>query len=330
MSRPFAVVLAALVLPLPATAQQRHPAEEQGIKSLESKIKTEMMLVNKTKQPVKVFWIDYKGKRKLDATLKPGEAHTVTTYLTHPWLVTDAKENAWAIFLPDAQPRTVDIVVPPKITPTSAYEKRTMHGFTVMIHPEVLRHEADAAEALKEMDKQLANIARVVPDGPLGHIRKVTVWLEWNTPGASAAQFHAPGAETMLRLKGLNPDKAGGVDVNHLRHFVKWSRIDQPWMILHEMAHAYHFRVLGEQHGGIRAAYKQAVERKLYVSVLGPNGKKEEAYALKNANEYFAELSEAYFGRNDFYPFTRAELEKHDPIGYQVMRDVWGEPVERR
>src|SRR5262249_54911515 len=258
MSRPLALLLAALVVCIPAAAQQRHSAEEQGIKSLESKIKTELTLVNKTKQTVKVFWIDYKGKRKLDATLKPEETHNVTTYLTHPWLVTDAKENAWAIYLPDAQWRTVDIVVPPKVTPTSAYEKRTMHGFTVMIHPEVLRHEADAAEAVKEMDKQLAYIAGVVPDGPLGHIRKVTVWLEWDTPGTSAARFHLPGSEAMLRLRALNPDKAGGVDVNHLRHFAAWSRIDQPCIILHEMAHAYHFRVLGEQHGGIRAAYKQA------------------------------------------------------------------------
>src|SRR5262245_61493223 len=131
MSRPVAVLLAAFILHMPADAQQRHPAEEQGIKSVDAKIRTEMTLVNKTKQTVKVFWIDYKGKRKLDATLEPGETHNVTTYLTHPWLVTDAKENAWAIYLPDAQFRTVDIVVPPKVTPTSAYEKRTMHGFTV-------------------------------------------------------------------------------------------------------------------------------------------------------------------------------------------------------
>ena len=51
-------------------------------------------------------------------------------------------------------------------------------------------------------------------------------------------------------------------------------------------------------------------------------------YALTNAKEYFAELSEAYFGRNDFYPFTRKELEKHDPAGYRLMRETWGNPWE--
>src|SRR5262249_41347082 len=214
-------------------AQQRHSAEEQGIKSLESKIKTEMMLINKTKQTVKVFWIDYKGKRKLDATLKPGETHNVTTYLTHPWLVTDAKENAWAIYLPDAQLRTVDIVVPPKVTPSSAYEKRTMHDFTVMIHPEVLRHEADAAEAVKEMDKQLAHVARVVPDGPLGHIRKVTIWLKKDARRASVGHFHMPVTETVLPLRGQNSDSAGNLDVNHLRSIVSLCRVRQPFLRPH-------------------------------------------------------------------------------------------------
>ncbi len=34
--------------------------------------------------------------------------------------------------------------------------------------------------------------------------------------------------------------------------------------------------------------------------------------------EYFAEGTEAYFYRNDFYPFVRAELKDHDP----VLRDL--------
>jgi len=37
------------------------------------------------------------------------------------------------------------------------------------------------------------------------------------------------------------------------------------------------------------------------------------AYAMNDAKEYFAEETEAFFGRNDFYPFTREELKKHDP-----------------
>ena len=61
-------------------------------------------------------------------------------------------------------------------------------------------------------------------------------------------------------------------------------------MVLHELAHAYHFRVLGADHAGVKAAYKQAMERKLYDSVEFVHGGKRKAYATTNAAEYFAEL----------------------------------------
>jgi hypothetical protein len=41
--------------------------------------------------------------------------------------------------------------------------------------------------------------------------------------------------------------------------------------------------------------------------------------------EYFAELSEAYWGKNDFYPFTRSELLQHDPLGYEAVKRAWHE-----
>ncbi len=39
--------------------------------------------------------------------------------------------------------------------------------------------------------------------------------------------------------------------------------------------------------------------------------------------EYFAESTEAFFSRNDFFPVTRAELEKHDPHMFAVLQRVW-------
>jgi dipeptidyl-peptidase-4 len=53
------------------------------------------------------------------------------------------------------------------------------------------------------------------------------------------------------------------------------------------------------------------------------NGKTEKAYALNNDQEYFAEATEAFFGTNDFYPFTRDELKEHDPEVFQVLEEVW-------
>ena len=45
---------------------------------------------------------------------------------------------------------------------------------------------------------------------------------------------------------------------------------------------------------------------------------------MTNPPEYFAESCEAYFGTNDFYPFVRAELQRHDPVMYELIERAWG------
>lgn len=212
----------------------------------------------------------------------------------------------------------------PKYDPTSAYERQSVHSFTILINRRVLANKQAAAEAQKEWERQLKEIVRVMPTGPLAALREVKIWVEWDKKENGGAEFH-PSAK-WLQDNGYNPEKAGSVEISNTRNFVKWSRAEQPCMLLHELAHAYHFLVLGDRHAGIAEAYKQAVDRKLYDEVEYVAGQRKRAYALTNEKEYFAELSEAYFGKNDFYPFTRADLEKHDPLGYKLLEQVWGKP----
>ena len=55
-------------------------------------------------------------------------------------------------------------------------------------------------------------------------------------------------------------------------------------------------------------------------------GGSKRAYALNNVQEFFAEMSEAYFGRNDFFPFTRGELQEHDPEICALIERLWTQP----
>lgn len=208
-----------------------------------------------------------------------------------------------------------------RFTPTSAYKRESVQGFTILIHPEVLAHQQEAKEMRAELSQQLTAISRNVPAKPLAALRKVRIWVEWAKRSQGAAEFH-PSAQ-WLNQHGYNPEKAGCIEVSNIHNFIQWSRTAQPWMLLHELAHAYHHLVLGDQYTGIEVAYHQAVQQKLYASVAYVKGGKQKAYALTNAKEYFAELSEAYFGKNDFYPFTRSELKAYDPSGYQLMKTVW-------
>jgi predicted metallopeptidase len=209
-----------------------------------------------------------------------------------------------------------------KYDPTAVYQQEVVQGFTVLINPQLREHPSAARDMRQELSSQLAQIAQVVPAQPLSALRKVRIWVEWDKNLQGAAVFHPSVA--WLQANGYNPAKAGSIELSNTRNFVKWSRAEQRWMVLHELAHAYHFLVLGENYAGIETAYQQAVQQKLYDAVVYINGGQRRAYARTNAQEYFAELSEAYFGKNDFYPFTHAELQKYDPVGYQLMEKVWG------
>ena len=52
-----------------------------------------------------------------------------------------------------------------------------------------------------------------------------------------------------------NPAKVRGVEVTHARRFLAYS-IDQPHMLLHELAHGFHGRVLGWDNEDVLQCYE--------------------------------------------------------------------------
>jgi hypothetical protein len=219
------------------------------------------------------------------------------------------------------QPAKAD---PPPFDPTDRYQPQEIEGWKVLVNRKLLDEQPALAQAVqRELQAQLYHVARRVPGPALEKLRKVTFWVELTDRDVQGMCYH-PSTE-WLKGHGFNPEKAGGVEIGNARHFVDWSAADQPWMALHELAHAYHHQVLGYEHPGIKAAFKKAVESKSYESVLYCRGGKKRHYALNNDQEYFAESCEAFFGVNDFYPFLRAELREHDPGMHELLREVWGE-----
>jgi hypothetical protein len=205
--------------------------------------------------------------------------------------------------------------------PTSQYEPRRIEGWEVRVNRALLDERAELGEAaLKLLATKLYEVARVVPEKPLAELRKVPIWLGVDDGPNDRAQYH-PNAEWLVRHH-LNPEKAKGVEIGNAARFLKTSR-EQPAMLLHELAHAYHDRVLGFQHEGIREAYRDAQKSGAYESVLRISGAKERHYALTDPQEYFAEGTEAFLGTNDFYPFVRAELRQHDPKLYDLLEEIW-------
>ena len=210
----------------------------------------------------------------------------------------------------------------PAYEPTSAYHTQTVEGWLVYVSSAFNKgHQDDQEKSLALLRVKLFDITRVVPAPALAELRKVPIWLELADRKTVCMCYH-PSKQWLID-NDLNPDKAQCVEIASSNRFLKWS-LAQPWMVLHELAHAYHDRVLGFENPEINAAYDQAVSSHKYESVLHFDGKTMRAYALTNAKEFFAENSEAFFGTNDFYPFVRSELQAYDPATYQLMRKMWG------
>lgn len=201
------------------------------------------------------------------------------------------------------------------------YREDTIVGWRVRVSSRLIAEEPGLlTQTLTLLQQQLTNIALVVPESALAKLRNIPIWIDFWTPHPGAMQYHA--SRTWLAQHGYNPDKENSVEISHPNLFLQWSR-DQPWLVLHELAHGYHATVLGIGYQQVAEAYENARMRRLYDNVERYHSRSGRAYAITNVEEYFAELSEAYFGLNDFFPFTRKELRQFDPIGFEAIETAW-------
>lgn len=207
--------------------------------------------------------------------------------------------------------------------PTDRYELRTVEGWRVRVHKGLLEDKKDLGErVLEQLRVKLYEANRALPRRAADRLREgVVFWMEAGHPKVRGGCYHP--SRRWLEEHGFNPDKEKGIEFGTPENFLSWART-QPSMVIHELAHAYHHQVLGHGHPGIREAFRRAVDSKSYESVLTYDGTKKKAYALNNDQEYFAELSEAWFGTNDFFPFVRGEVIAHDPGMAKLLVEVWG------
>ena len=211
----------------------------------------------------------------------------------------------------------------PPYDPVEDYIEHRVEGWKVLVNKRLECEEQKELcnQTIKLLGDHLFRVSRVVPEVALAKLRMVPIWVESAHPRHPCMCYHI--SPDWLRGHGMNPAKAGAVELANAKNFLSWTN-DQPWMVLHELAHAYHHQVLGHDHAELKASYERAVASKSYESVLHVGGQKKRHYALNNDQEYFAEATEAYFGTNDFYPFVRPELKQHDPEMYDLLEKLWG------
>lgn len=222
--------------------------------------------------------------------------------------------------------------------PVPGYKHSKIEGFDVLLQAKVLEHAEDARFKRKPLDVlelELNTITRSLPPNTVRVLRGIVIWVEWDdtddpdyAKGVLAKYYGVWGNRGMWSLQNdKHPGKANNIEIISLKNL---TREHQPGVklercvILHELSHAVHLQLFGPNNPTIHAAYKQAMERKLYDETTDVYGKKRQPYARTNEREYFAELSCAYLNKLHYYPFNRDDLKKHDQTGYKMMEATWG------
>jgi hypothetical protein len=211
---------------------------------------------------------------------------------------------------------------PPK--PVSHTDQK-LEGWTIRVDDRLLQGP-DAAlgtRALRFLEAKLSDIKVVVPEDKLKKLQAVVIVLDLSHGKLGPMQYH-PSAG-WLKANGYAADLAKCVHIPRAADLPTKRNInEQPWVILHELAHAYHDQVLGFDEPRIREAYEKYRKSGRGDKTLLYNGKRVKHYALTTPMEFFAEMTEAYFGVNDFFPFNQAELKEAEPEIYELLAHVWG------
>jgi hypothetical protein len=80
--------------------------DERNLRSTQGNVHTSMKFVNNTNQEVRTYWLDYSGRRVFYKAIPPHGNYTQPTFQTHPWVVTDQRDNCIDIFVSN-QPSAV-------------------------------------------------------------------------------------------------------------------------------------------------------------------------------------------------------------------------------
>ena len=211
----------------------------------------------------------------------------------------------------------------------AGYTRVEHEGFVIQVQDIGLSNYSIPTNAA--LDKVKADISAIVHDynlapNVLDSLREFKFFIDWNKTLGGTARFHA--SSNWLANNDYIPEKINSIEVSNVNNFLNFTQLNSPNMLLHELAHLYHFTKLTVHFSPIYENYLRARDSGIYnaVSYHVGNGNyldNQQSPAVSDQTNYLAELTEAYFGMNDYFPFNRDELRTHDPEGFALMELVW-------
>ncbi len=204
--------------------------------------------------------------------------------------------------------------------------EQKIEGWVVVLDADLMleKNKDVRQRALAALSNHLQRVKFIISADRLVELQRLRIWIDLEHPTLKNMQYHP--SRGWLEANGHDPRLAKHVHITQARNLYArhmWAK--HPYVVLHELAHAYHDQVLGFDDEEIRKQYRAAKQSGDYDQILFHSGQTGPHYGMNNHKEYFAESTEAYLGVNDFYPFVRAELKQHDPGMFALMQKIWGD-----
>lgn len=329
VSRIWTAHLALLCLGLtvaPAVAEPISCQDERAATSHERGAWTELRITNDGDDPVSLVWTDTQGKAVPYATIAPHSTWRQASYVGHVWSLRSAKGDCVCAMRLGGRTRWTrgpagcrETAIAP-YEPTAKYDVKNIEGWRVLVSSAFADHVHERDASLAALRRDLAKIRRqILPRSAVALLRKTPIWLEFTDDLLPDRAAYHPYLEYLV-ASGLNPDK-----VRSLQFTARSFEVppQQPAMVLHELAHAFHDQALGYDDPEILAGYFRACGDARLHQVERVEGRPERHYGLNNQTEFFAEFTEATFWRNDYPPKDRAALLKFDPSIAALIKRSW-------
>jgi len=223
----------------------------------------------------------------------------------------------------------------PKAPPAEAKpiprQVREVEGWKVHVDERLLT--GDRAElgkgALRVLEIKLFEASLLVAKPKLADLRTIEIVLDYECPRLHSLQYHpsagwlkSNGHEAVLTKKVHIPRAAEMVTQLPFKH--------QPMVMLHELSHGFHDQFLSFDHAGIMKQWEAFKASGKWEKIMHISGRYQKHYALTTQMEFFAEMSESYFGTNDFYPFVRGELKEALPEFHELLAELWGDKEPKK
>jgi len=208
------------------------------------------------------------------------------------------------------------------------HQIREIEGWTVHVDPSLLEgeHKETGDLALRILGERLHEITLMLPAEPVAKLKEVPVYLDRAHPLGNA-HYHPDGG--WLERHGYDPAMAKAVHFTGAASLIREARSPhRSSVVLHELAHAYHDRVLGFDHPGILAGYKVFCDSRLFDQVATVGGTTRPHYGLTDHKEFFAEMTETFFVGNNYYPFNHIQLHRKHLPTYELIAEIWGSDIK--